>query len=147
MLQMNYSGPIVEIHQRWCVLFEDEVVTRRETPEGGNNRQRGLRLDRVNRAVSGQPNFDDDWNGYRRPRDKLRRTVMAAILDLWPAPGPPAWMKFTAIVEDVNERLVKGGYWPQPVHSSTIKRALARLSDRYKPADNKVRKERIPVRK
>jgi hypothetical protein len=49
-------------------------------------------------------------------------------------------MKFTTIVEEVNERLVTGGYWPKAVHSNTIKRALGELGDQYNRAEPKVRR-------
>jgi hypothetical protein len=140
MLQMNRPELIYEIYQRWIVAFKDTVFALHEKSEDANNRQTGVQLDRVDRAVVGQANCGTDSNGYKRPRNKLRRIVKAVILALYAPEGPPAWMKFTTIVEEVNERLVTGGYWPKAVHSNTIKRALGELGDQYNRAEPKVRR-------
>jgi hypothetical protein len=84
---------------------------------------------------------DVDWSGYKKPQNKLRRIAEAVILEIYPPPGgPPAWKKRSTIVEEVNERIVKRGYWTKPVSASTINRALGRLSDIYDRPDIKVRK-------
>jgi hypothetical protein len=69
---------------------------------------------------------------YKKLRSKLRQIIKSVILERYPLPGgPPPSMKFTTIVEEVNDHLVNRGLWPKPVSPSSIRRALKALADQY----------------
>jgi hypothetical protein len=98
--------------------------------EPGAGLRRGVFLRPADPPVLGAADPETKLNGYRPPRDKLRRLVKQALLDIYGLSGPPAWVKRAAVRDDVNQHLIARQLWPHPVSDATIKRArdeLARL--------------------